>query len=65
MKCVDCAEEMTESELRAKVFCAFCNGVMHAECSMADSHERDCCEECFVERSAVYRLWAKSKGVEA
>ena len=46
MKCVDCQEEFTETELRAKVICVGCNGIMHPECAMVDELERDICEAC-------------------
>jgi hypothetical protein len=46
MNCIDCAEELTETELRFKRGCISCHGIMHAECAMSDPRENDICECC-------------------
>ena len=47
MKCIDCQEEMSPKEEKRAWLCMECDGPMHVECAMEDSHDRDLCEHCY------------------
>lgn len=55
MKCIDCREQILESE--HFVFCVKCRGRMHAECAMTSISEDNICEDCYIkEQAAEYAL---------
>jgi hypothetical protein len=51
VNCTDCKEPITEAERKNARTCLLCNGMLHAECSMAGVNEEDLCEECHLMQS--------------
>lgn len=66
MRCIDCREDIKESEFKSRVACSVCYGSMHFESAMVTSRETDVCEDCFIEDEKKFLEWGeRNGGVEA